>query len=88
LDRKPLHDDGRRQEYVLTEKGEAMLPVLAALVEWGETWMPQASGRRAALVDRQSGDPVSLRFCRDSDGTTVPAMAVRLGAAQPGDPPR
>jgi DNA-binding HxlR family transcriptional regulator len=85
LDRKPLHDDGRRQEYVLTEKGQAMLPVLAALVEWGETWMPQAGGPRARIVDRHSGDPVSLRFCRDSDGAMMPPAAVRLGAARPGD---
>ncbi len=78
LDRKPLRDDGRRQEYVLTKKGQAMLPVLAALVEWGETWMPQPDGPRARLVDHRSGDPVSLHFCRDSDSATVPAAAVCL----------
>lgn len=88
LDRKPLRNDGRRQEYLLAEKGRAMLPVLAALVEWGETWMPHDDGRRAGLVDRQSGDPVSLRFCRDSDGAMVPPTAVRLGAAQRGESPR
>ena len=85
LDRKPLRHDGRRQEYLLSDKGWAMLPVLAALAEWGEAWMPHADGPRAELVDQQSGDAVSLRFCRESDGTKVPATSVRLGAVQSGE---
>ncbi len=36
-----------RAEYVLTDKGRALRPVLKALREWGETYVP-APGRRRA----------------------------------------
>ncbi len=96
LERRLVRNDGRRQKYVPSEKGRAMLPVLAALVEWGETWMPHADGPRARAVDRASGAPVSLRFYRDHDGSALPLSAVRLHAdalsspptAKPGDAPR
>ena len=30
-----------RIEYVLTDKGAALLPVILALATWAETWLPQ-----------------------------------------------
>ncbi|WP_374334492.1 winged helix-turn-helix transcriptional regulator [Leeia sp.] len=46
--------DGRAWHYRLTEKGQALAPLLAAMVDWGEAWMPHPAGRRIRLIERQS----------------------------------
>ena len=38
LERTPARDDRRKVIYSLTAKGEALLPVLLALRQWGEDW--------------------------------------------------
>jgi len=52
----------RRNEYRLTEKGEALYPVLVALMQWSERWGEHEAPLR--LVEHRSGkpvEPVSLR---------------------------
>lgn len=63
LEREPDSCDRRRVAYRLTDKGRALLPVLIALRQWGETWI---SGEpcNPVLVDRRSRRPVaSLKLC-------------------------
>src|SRR5687767_5069851 len=38
LERRPYQDRPPRDEYVLTEKGRDLLPVIHALREWGDRW--------------------------------------------------
>ena len=38
LERTPAPEDRRKVVYSLTAKGEALLPVLLALRQWGEDW--------------------------------------------------
>ena len=46
LSREPYREPGSRQrhEYRLTEKGRQLLPVLVALMNWGDRWMPDPAG--------------------------------------------
>ena len=56
LRRTPDPTDRRKVVYALTDKGEALLPVVLALRQWGEDW-----GRGPAsvvLADRQDGRPI------------------------------
>ena len=39
LHRRPYSDHPPRFDYVLTPKGEGLLPVLVALQEWGDRWV-------------------------------------------------
>lgn len=41
---------GGRQEYRLTEQGRALLPVLVALMQWGDTWRKLPKGAPVELV--------------------------------------
>ena len=52
LERRALPEDRRKIEYRLTEKGEALLPTMVALRQWGERW---ETGTEASpsLVDRR-----------------------------------
>ena len=70
LERRPYRDDGEREreEYVLTDAGRALLPVLAAMSAWGDEHRPSGFGPAALYTDRHSGAPLRLAFV-DADGT-------------------
>jgi DNA-binding HxlR family transcriptional regulator len=66
LERSPDPTDKRKVIYALTDKGEALLPVVLALRQWGEEW-----GRRPApvvLVDRRDCKPVRRICVQAADG--------------------
>nr|WP_042197364.1 helix-turn-helix domain-containing protein [Kibdelosporangium sp. MJ126-NF4]CEL22907.1 Transcriptional regulator, HxlR family [Kibdelosporangium sp. MJ126-NF4]CTQ90047.1 Transcriptional regulator, HxlR family [Kibdelosporangium sp. MJ126-NF4] len=54
----PAGDGSPYQEYVLTEKGRGLFPVLVALRQWSEEHFFQPEETRARLVDTQDGQPV------------------------------
>ncbi|KQO97009.1 winged helix-turn-helix transcriptional regulator [Leifsonia sp. Leaf264] len=69
LERRPYRADGEREreEYVLTDAGTALLPVLAAMNAWGDEFRPTGFGSAAVYTDRATGSPVRLAFL-DADG--------------------
>ncbi len=70
LSRSPCDDDRRKVEYLLTEKGEALLPTLIALRQWGERWGCGVPSN-PVLVDRRDGRPVEPMIVRAADGRTL-----------------
>jgi len=56
LDRESDPSDKRKVIYSLTAKGEALLPVVLALRQWGEDW--GYGELRVVLADRRDGRPV------------------------------
>lgn len=55
-------DDKRKKIYSLTDKGEALLPVVVALRQWGEEWCGHGPAE-IQLADQDSGRPVrSIRI--------------------------
>lgn len=65
LEKVPVEGNERLNEYRLTEKGEALYPVLVALMQWGDQW----TGHEAPLqvVEHRSGKPID-------------AIGLRIGA--------
>jgi len=69
--------EGRRHEYALTEKGEALLPILTALREWSDEWVFGAGNEPVIVRDRRSGRRVPrLRVC-DVDGRPLEPRDLR-----------
>ncbi|MER7667146.1 helix-turn-helix domain-containing protein [Kitasatospora sp. NPDC096128] len=64
----PAADGSPYQEYLLTEKGRALFPVITALRQWGDQWFFAEGEPRARLVDRASGAPVAPVEVRSADG--------------------
>ncbi|MFB7907141.1 winged helix-turn-helix transcriptional regulator [Kitasatospora sp. NPDC056076] len=64
----PAADGSPYQEYLLTEKGRALFPVITALRQWGDDWFFVEGEPRARLVDRASGAPVAPVEVRSADG--------------------
>lgn len=73
LEQQPYREPGRRRRngYVLTQKGRALTPALAALREWSETYL--------------SGRPSRLRL-QTPDGQEVVTRLVRADGAGVADP--
>lgn len=88
LERRRYQDRPPRDEYVLTEKGRALRPVVLTLMRWGDEWVrvdeppthlvDGTTGARIdpVLVDRNTGTPLDELPVRAvgsvTDGITVP----------------
>lgn len=59
------------QEYVLTDKGEGLFPVVVALRQWGEQNLFAQSERHSLLVDRRTGRPVPFMAPAAHDGAAL-----------------
>lgn len=61
LERRPYREPGARprDEYTLTEMGRDLLPVVLALMHWGDKHL-QAEGGPVRIVERGSGKPVTV----------------------------
>ncbi|MFW7251621.1 winged helix-turn-helix transcriptional regulator [Enterobacter sp. BNK-34] len=59
------------QEYVLTDKGESLFPVVVALRQWGEQHLFAQGERHSLLVDRRTGKPVPFMAPAAQDGTVL-----------------
>ncbi len=70
LKRDAMPEDRRKIEYRLTDKGEALLPTMLALRQWGERW---ETGHKASpvLVDKRDMRPIAPIEVRAWDGRTL-----------------
>jgi DNA-binding HxlR family transcriptional regulator len=76
----PAPDGGAHQEYVLTEKGRGLLPVLLALRQWGVANFPDGAPWGSEWIERDTGRPVGGVAITADDGRSLrtDAVAVRL----------
>jgi DNA-binding HxlR family transcriptional regulator len=73
LTTEPASDGSPYREYVLTEKGRGLFPILVALRQWSEEFDDRPEEITNLLVDRQNGQPVrKLRLCAE-DGRELEA---------------
>jgi DNA-binding HxlR family transcriptional regulator/peroxiredoxin len=70
LERVRYHERPDRYEYHLTERGRAVLPVLAALQDWGDTWV-LGDGTTSATAD---SDGAEAHRVASLVGTHVPPL--------------
>ena len=86
LRREPYQEPGQRTRrlYRLTEKGSDLLPVLVALMNWGDKWLGEPSAR-VELRHRDCGAPVTAELrCADGHpvgGDEIDLAPVRRGPA-------
>ena len=60
LERRDYQQPGQRTRpgYALTDKGADLLPVLVALMQWGDRWATEEGGGPVSFVHRSCGTPV------------------------------
>lgn len=71
LDSVPASDGSAYLEYVLTEKGRGLFPVLVALRQWGEDFFFSPDESHVLLVDHKHGMPVRKLEVRAQDGRVL-----------------
>jgi DNA-binding HxlR family transcriptional regulator len=67
----PAPDGGVYQEYVPTEKGRALLPILVALAQWGSEHLFEPGEPRSVLIDAERYRPLEKLQIRSEDGRTL-----------------
>lgn len=78
----PTAEGSAWNDYVLTDKGRALFPVLVAMREWGETYQFPADECGVELVDRHTGQRVRNLELRSADGRLLTAADTRLQLRQ------
>lgn len=89
LERRPTDDS--RHEYVLTDKGLDLQPVLLAMTHWGDRYKPSPKGDRVVFVEKATGEPIAPMGVRSHDGRTLGPREIKavLGPGlQPSRKPR
>ena len=79
LEKRMYKIEGRRArpEYILTDKGEALRPILIALTQWGDRWLDSDTQPPISFTDTQSRQAVRTAFV-NSDGREVPVENMRI----------
>jgi DNA-binding HxlR family transcriptional regulator len=67
-----------RFDYVLTEKGRALYPIIVALMTWGDRWASPRNGPPAVLVDRETLRPLEPTLVDRRTGAPIELGKVRL----------
>jgi DNA-binding HxlR family transcriptional regulator len=67
----PVSQTSLYHEYVLTEMGRQLFPVVTALRQWGSDYLFEPSEPRQCLVDRRTGTQVAPVSVQSADGEAV-----------------
>lgn len=58
MEKYVAREGGVRQHYRLTAKGRDLLPILMAMMQWGDRWTAGEGGAPVIAIDRQTGLPI------------------------------
>ena len=75
--------EGEHHEYVLTDKGLDLQPVLLAMAHWGDVHKPNDRGARLVFVERATGKPIQRMSPMSADGRPLKPREVK-GVTGPG----
>jgi len=59
LERVPIKEGAKRHEYMLTNKGKELMPVLIALTQWGDKWIFGENAEPVVFRDRENHEPIA-----------------------------
>ena len=80
LAKRQYEDRPPRYEYVLTEKGRAFYPVLAAMWRFGEDWLwPGDDDAPIELRNRETGERVRPLVVDERTGEAIDVRKLRVG---------
>ena len=68
MERRRYEERPPRDEYLLTDMGRDLFPVIAALLAWGDRWTAGDDGPPLLLIHQPCGQPGALRATCDQCG--------------------
>jgi len=78
LERVDVGEHGTRYEYALTDKGEALLPVLTTMREWSDDWVFGPGNEPMLVREHATGKRVPKLRVRSSDGRPLRRRDLRM----------
>lgn len=81
LEKVPASDGSAFDEYVLTERGRELAPVMIALSQWGDKWVPHDNGPSTEIIDAQTGKRLPQVWPRRENGDMMPLSEVSMRMA-------
>lgn len=89
VERRPYQEAPPRWEYVLTEKGRDLLPIVMTWIGWGDRWKAGTKGPPAVFIHDRCGAPAQPRLVcahcgEDLNAEEVTAIAGPGGRVGPG----
>lgn len=70
MEKRPAAETSH-DEYVLTQAGLDLEPVLLAITHWGDKYRPNPNGLRLLFKDRESGVPIQPMHAITEDGKSL-----------------
>jgi DNA-binding HxlR family transcriptional regulator len=86
LIKAPVPGQTRAHDYLLTDKGLALLPAVVALVEWGDEWVHKDSGPPIRFFDKATGKPTQRMALRDAVGRALTRDQIDIRPGPGADP--
>lgn len=79
LEKRAYREAGSRERasYHLTERGDALRVVIAAMIQWGDAYNPAPQGISSRVVDAEDDRALRIGFL-DAEGIEVSADAVAI----------
>lgn len=78
MEKVPAADGTSYEEYLLTDKGRELTPVLLALAQWGDRWAAHEAGPSFAFIDEQTGKDVPRIWPRRENGEMIELAEIGL----------
>lgn len=74
----PASDGSAYKEYILTERGRSVFPIVVAMRQWGERYMFEKGEIHSVLLDKVNGEPLPvLEVCSSQGARLEPADCYR-----------
>jgi DNA-binding HxlR family transcriptional regulator len=77
MEQVPASDGSAYQEYVLTQKGRELFPIVIALRQWGETYLFSRGEKRLQVLDKRTGKPLRVQV-QNAKGEILTANDLEL----------
>ncbi len=77
FERTDIGSEGERFEYRLTQKGEALLPILTTLREWSDEWVFGRGNEPVIVRDRNTGRRIPRLRVTDAEGHALSRRDLR-----------
>jgi DNA-binding HxlR family transcriptional regulator len=68
VEKVPIAEGARRMEYHLTAKGWDLMPILVALMQWGDKWRPDPENTEVQFLDKRDHQPIAPIVVTAADG--------------------
>jgi DNA-binding HxlR family transcriptional regulator len=86
LTRREERGRGAPTDYRLTERGRELLPVLIALMQWGDKWLNADTGEPVRIVEAATSDPIATLRIQTRAGRILDARDLRVLSGPGADP--